>query len=125
LLEKRIINQYKYGLSDALAKFKKKKKQTDFTEFFKSVDFRAAINEINSLAWNSGVKEIPPIDLVRFIRRLLPHYGEGMESATFNAMIFSFFRKDKLTDYKRKIRENGIKRIFRLVAGDDPQGDLI
>lgn len=41
-----------------------KKKLKDFTDFFKGADFKAVLNEFNTLGWNSGVKTINCLDLV-------------------------------------------------------------
>jgi len=49
------------------------------------------------LGWNSGLKTIPAIDLVQFVKKLLPYYKLGFEESTFVAIVTSFF-KEKETD---------------------------
>ena len=62
------LNKNKEGLANSVRKLKDKKKITDFQNFFKNIDFRAAIKDIKTLAINSGLYRISPLDLIRYMK---------------------------------------------------------
>ena len=111
------VNKNKKGMSQDIKELSTKKTQ-DFSEFFKSPEFRAAIKDINSLANSSGLYKIYPLDLIKFIDKVLKDYEEGFREEDFIKCIFSFYKNEKLTYYQRKIRENALRKIFEIIDVD-------
>jgi Ca2+-binding EF-hand superfamily protein len=111
-------NKNKEGLSKAVKRLSQKKKNVDFSTFFKSIDFRAAIKDINTLAHNSGLYRINPLDLIRYLKIVLRNYGEGFEEDEFVDFMFKFTKQEKLTAYQRKIRESALRQIFVIIDVD-------
>ena len=62
------LNKNKEGMANTVKRLKDKKKITDFHSFFKNIDFRAAIKDIKTLAKNSGLYRIYPLDLIRYMK---------------------------------------------------------
>lgn len=111
-------NKNKEGLSKAVKRLNQKKKNSDFSTFFKSIDFRAAIKDINTLAHNSGLYRINPLDLIRYLKIVLRNYEEGFEEDEFVDFMFKFTKQEKLTAYQRKIRESALRQIFVIIDVD-------
>ena len=111
-------NKNKKGISQDIKELSIKKTQ-DFSEFFNSPEFHAAVKNINSLANSSGLYKIFPLDLIKFIDRILKNYEEGFREENFIKCIFSFYKNEKLTYYQKKIRENALRKIFKIIDVDD------
>ena len=111
-------NKNKEGLSKVVKKLKEKKKLSDFQSIFKSIDFRAAIKDINTLAHNSGLYRINPLDLIRYLKKVLRDYDEGFNEDQFIDFMFKFTKQEKLTAYQKKIRESALRRIFIIIDVD-------
>lgn len=63
---------------------------TDFNELFKGADFKAVLNEINTLGWNSGLKDLKCIELVQLMKKIVPLYKDGFEENSFIQIILGF-----------------------------------
>lgn len=111
-------NKNKEGLSKAVKRLNHKQKADDFSDFFKSIDFRAAIKDINTLAHNSGLYKINPLDLIRYLKVALRNYEEGFEEDEFIEFMFKFAKQEKITAYQKKIRESALRKIFVIIDVD-------
>ena len=115
VLERRITNKFKQNLGDKLKKFGQKKK-IDMSHLFESVEFKAAVIDIKNLCmWNSGAKKISPLDLIRAMKPLIPHFPDGVSKEEFISILFSL-DVDSDRVHKRKIREIAMEKIFKLVT---------
>lgn len=118
LIHDLFANKNKESLSKAVKRLQEKRKISDFESIFKSIDFRAAIKDINTLAHNSGLYRINPLDLILYLKKVLKDYDEGFEEDDFINFMFKFTKQEKLTAYQKKIRESALRQIFVIIDVD-------
>ena len=89
-LERRITNKFKSNLADKIKGFNTKKKTQDLSSIFQSLEFKAACKDIKNLClWNTGVKKISPLDLIRAMKPIVPYFPDGVSKSEFISLVFS------------------------------------